>query len=39
LACLLCDIGSVNRSAAQVDGIREASADTVRRRGGVLYDR
>ena len=36
LACLLCDIGSANRSAAQVDGIRDASADTVRRRGGVL---
>jgi hypothetical protein len=39
LACLLCDIGSANHSAAQVDGIRDASADTVRRRGGVLYDR
>lgn len=39
LACLLCDIGSGNHSAAQVVGIRDESADTVRRRGGVLFDR
>jgi hypothetical protein len=39
LASLLSDIGSGNHSAAQVVGIRDASADTVRRRGGVLFDR
>lgn len=39
LACLLCDIGSGNLSAAAVVGIRDVSADTVRRRGGVLFDR
>jgi hypothetical protein len=39
LACLLGDIGSGNHSAAQVVGIRDESADTVRRRGGVLFDR
>ena len=39
LACLLGDIGSGNHSAAQVVGIRDQSADTVRRRGGVLFDR
>lgn len=35
LACLLADIGSPAHSAAQVCAIRDASADTVRRRGGV----
>jgi ATP/maltotriose-dependent transcriptional regulator MalT len=39
LACLLGDIGSGNYSASQVVGIRGQSADTVRRRGGVLFDR
>ncbi len=39
LACLLGDIGSGNHSAAAVVGIRDESADTVRRRGGVLFDR
>jgi len=39
LACLLGDIGSGNHSAAQVVEIRDQSADTVRRRGGVLFDR
>ena len=39
LACLLGDIGSGNHSAAQVVGIRDVSADTVRRRGGVLFGR
>jgi len=35
LACLLADIGSAMRSAAEVVSIRDESADTVRRRGGV----
>jgi hypothetical protein len=35
LACLLADIGSATRSAAEVVAIRDESADTVRRRGGV----
>ena len=35
LACLLADIGSATRSAAQVAAIRDECADTVRRRGGV----
>jgi hypothetical protein len=35
LACLLADIGSAAHSAAQVGTIRDVSADTVRRRGGV----
>ncbi|MGV0794014.1 hypothetical protein [Mycolicibacterium sp. XJ1819] len=35
LACLLADIGSATRSAAQVAAIRDESADTVRSRGGV----
>lgn len=39
LACLLGEIGSGNHSADQVVGIRDVSADTVRRRGGVLQDR
>jgi len=39
LACLLGDIGSGNHSAAQVVEIRDESADKVRRRGGVLFDR
>ncbi|OBA89111.1 hypothetical protein A5662_24445 [Mycobacteriaceae bacterium 1482268.1] len=39
LACLLGEIGSGNHSVAQVVGIRDRSADTVRRRGGVLFDR
>jgi hypothetical protein len=39
LASLLGDIGSGNHSAAEVVGIRDRSADTVRRRGGVLFDR
>ena len=39
LACLLGEIGSGNHSAAQVVEIRDESADKVRRRGGVLFDR
>jgi hypothetical protein len=39
LACLLGEIGSGNHSTEQVVGIRDVSADTVRRRGGVLQDR
>lgn len=39
LACLLGEIGSENHTADQVVGIRDGSADTVRRRGGVLQDR
>jgi hypothetical protein len=39
LASLLGGIGSGNHSADQVVGIRDLSADTVRRRGGVLQDR
>ena len=39
LACLLGEIGSGNHSVDQVVGIRDVSADTVRRRGGVLQDR
>ncbi len=39
LACLLGEIGSGNHSTDQVVGIRDVSADTVRRRGGVLQDR
>ena len=39
LACLLGEIGSGNHTADQVVGIRDVSADTVRRRGGVLQDR
>ncbi|RDH76068.1 hypothetical protein DVS77_23635 [Mycolicibacterium moriokaense] len=39
LACLLVETGSGNHSPDQVVGIRDASADTVRRRGGVLQDR
>jgi hypothetical protein len=35
LACLLADIGSSTRSAAEVVAIRDESTDTVRRRGGV----
>ena len=35
LGCLLADIGSTTHSAAQVAVIRDAAADTVRRRGGV----
>ncbi|MGV0741364.1 hypothetical protein [Mycolicibacterium sp. XJ870] len=35
LACLLAGIGSTAHTAAEVSGIRDASADTVRRRGGV----
>jgi hypothetical protein len=35
LACLLADIGSATRSVAEVVAIRDGSADTVRRRGGV----
>jgi hypothetical protein len=35
LACLLADIGSATRSTAQVVAVRDESADTVRRRGGV----
>ena len=37
LACLLGEIGSGNHSTEQVVEIRDVSADTVRRRGGVLY--
>jgi hypothetical protein len=39
LACLLGEIGSGNHSTDQVVGIRDVSADTVRRRGGVLQYR
>lgn len=39
LASLLGDIGSGNHSHDQVVDIRDVSADTVRRRGGVLQDR
>jgi hypothetical protein len=39
LASLLGEIGSGNHSTDQVVGIRDVSADTVRRRGGVLQDR
>jgi hypothetical protein len=35
LACLLADIGSAGRSAVQIAAIRDASAETVRERGGV----
>jgi hypothetical protein len=35
LACLLADIGSATHSAGEVVAIRDESADTVRRRGGV----
>jgi hypothetical protein len=35
LACLLADVGSATRSAAQVAAVRDEAADTVRRRGGV----
>lgn len=35
LASLLADIGSASRSTAEVAAIRDAAADTVRRRGGV----
>ena len=39
LACLITDIGSGTHSADQIVAIRDESADTVRRRGGVLFDR
>lgn len=39
LACLLGEIGSGNHTADEVVGIRDVSADAVRRRGGVLQDR
>ncbi len=39
LACLMADIGSGTHSADQIVAIRDESADTVRRRGGVLFDR
>ncbi|MDF3337420.1 hypothetical protein P3H80_08310 [Mycolicibacterium septicum] len=35
LACVLADIGSGAHDAAQISRIRDLSADTVRRRGGV----
>ncbi|MGV0808125.1 hypothetical protein [Mycolicibacterium setense] len=35
LACVLADIGSAAHDAAQISRIRDLSADTVRRRGGV----
>ncbi|OMC38752.1 hypothetical protein A5740_01410 [Mycobacterium sp. GA-1841] len=35
LSCLLADIGSTACDAAQISRIRDLSADTVRRRGGV----
>ncbi|MCV7365121.1 tetratricopeptide repeat protein [Mycolicibacterium neworleansense] len=35
LACVLSDIGSATHDAAQISEIRDLSADTVRRRGGV----
>ena len=38
LACLLADIGSSTRSAAEVADLREECADTVRRRGGRWSD-
>jgi hypothetical protein len=39
LACLLADIGSSRHTAAEVLGIRNEYAATVRRRGGDLADR
>jgi hypothetical protein len=39
LACLLADIGSADHTAAEVLGIRNECAATVRRRGGALVDR
>jgi hypothetical protein len=39
LACLLGDIGSGTKSARQIVEVRDDSADTVRRRGGVLFGR
>ena len=39
LACLMVEIGSGTHSSAEVIEIRDDSADTVRRRGGVLLDR
>jgi hypothetical protein len=39
LACLLADIGSQTHTPAQILGIRDESADTVRRRGGVWAGR
>jgi ATP/maltotriose-dependent transcriptional regulator MalT len=39
LTCLLDGIGSGNHSAAAVVGIRDQSADAVRRRGGVFFPR
>ncbi len=39
LACLMVDIGSGTHSADQVIEIRDDSADTVQRRGGVSLDR
>jgi hypothetical protein len=35
LACMLVDIGSTTRSAAEMAAIRDQAADTVRSRGGV----
>jgi hypothetical protein len=35
LGCLLVDIGSPTRSAAEMVAIRDQAADTVRSRGGV----
>lgn len=39
LACVLADIGSAVHDAAQIGQIRDLSADTVRRRGGVWAGR
>jgi hypothetical protein len=39
LACLLADIGSAAHPQGRITAIRDESADTVRRRGGVWADR
>ncbi|BBX94357.1 hypothetical protein H5U98_23825 [Mycolicibacterium boenickei] len=39
VACVLADIGSASHDAEQISAIRDLSADTVRRRGGVWAGR
>ncbi len=39
LACLMVEVGSGTHSADEIVAIRDESADTMRRRGGVLLDR
>lgn len=39
LSCLLAEVGSGTHSGAEITGIRDECADTLRRRGGVLLDR